>query len=182
MFIQGPPYIFKFYCGSPTFICLPTFPSSMFILWPTSILESIIRISMWSLKPFKTNLWAILVLISHESGKAYSNFLHCKPIPVMKTGFYLWSFSRRKTCFHYRDLCKENRVPCNANRFFPVRKTSQGKPCFNYRDGFAVCRLSSKLPPLKYILWITSSELLPLNYVLRNVSSKLRPLNLFPLY
>ena len=30
------------------------------------------------------------------------------------------------------------RNPCNENRLFPVRKTSQGKPCFHYRDGFAV--------------------------------------------
>ena len=28
--------------------------------------------------------------------------------------------------------------PCNKKRFFPVRKTTQGKPCFHYRDGFAV--------------------------------------------
>ena len=28
--------------------------------------------------------------------------------------------------------------PCNENRFFPERKTTQGKPCFHYRDGFAV--------------------------------------------
>ena len=25
--------------------------------------------------------------------------------------------------------CNDNRVPCNENRFFSVRKTSQGKPC-----------------------------------------------------
>ena len=28
--------------------------------------------------------------------------------------------------------------PCNENRFFPVGKSTQGKPCFHYRDGFAV--------------------------------------------
>jgi hypothetical protein len=28
--------------------------------------------------------------------------------------------------------------PGNENRFFLVRKTTQGKPCFHYRDGFAV--------------------------------------------
>ena len=27
---------------------------------------------------------------------------------------------------------------CNENKFFPVRISSQGKPCFHYRDGFAV--------------------------------------------
>ena len=84
--------------------------------------------------------------------------VHCKPIPVMKAGFSLWSFSHREkhvilrgrsqTMFTrfgffwpptpYRDPCNENRVPCNENRFFHVRKTSQGKPCFHYRDGFAV--------------------------------------------
>ena len=26
----------------------------------------------------------------------------------------------------------------DENRFFPVRKTTQGKPCSHYRDGFAV--------------------------------------------
>ena len=28
--------------------------------------------------------------------------------------------------------------PCNENRFFPVGNTTQGKPCFHYRVGFAV--------------------------------------------
>ena len=37
-----------------------------------------------------------------------------------------------------RDSCNEIRVPCNENRFFPVRKISQKKLCFHYRDGFAV--------------------------------------------
>ena len=31
--------------------------------------------------------------------------------------------------------------PGDKNRFFPVRKTTQGKPCFHYRDGFAARRL-----------------------------------------
>ena len=30
--------------------------------------------------------------------------------------------------------------PVDENRFFPVGNTTQGKPCFHYRDGFAVCR------------------------------------------
>ena len=29
-------------------------------------------------------------------------------------------------------------IPANENRFFPVINTTQGKPCFHYRDGFAV--------------------------------------------
>ena len=28
--------------------------------------------------------------------------------------------------------------PCNENRIFPVGNTTQGKPCFHYRDGFAL--------------------------------------------
>jgi hypothetical protein len=28
--------------------------------------------------------------------------------------------------------------PGDVNRIFPVRKTTQGKSCFHYRDGFAV--------------------------------------------
>ena len=28
--------------------------------------------------------------------------------------------------------------PCNENRFFPVGNTTQGKPCFHYKDRFAV--------------------------------------------
>ena len=31
--------------------------------------------------------------------------------------------------------------PCNEKRFFPVGNTTQGKPCFHYRDRFAVCHL-----------------------------------------
>ena len=29
-------------------------------------------------------------------------------------------------------------IPAIGNRFFPVRKSTQGKPCLHYRDGFAV--------------------------------------------
>ena len=28
--------------------------------------------------------------------------------------------------------------PVDENRYFPVGNTTQGKPCFHYRDGFAV--------------------------------------------
>ena len=33
--------------------------------------------------------------------------------------------------------------PDDENRFFPVRKSTQGKPCFHYREGFAVCSFIS---------------------------------------
>ena len=47
--------------------------------------------------------------------------LHCNPIQ----GQY-----RARTGF-----------PGDGNRIFPVRKSTQGKSCFHYRDGFAVCLL-----------------------------------------
>ena len=45
--------------------------------------------------------------------------------------------------------------PGDGNRFFPVRKSTQGKPCFHYRDGFAVnlfleVLISYKLDQLKF--------------------------------
>ena len=44
-------------------------------------------------------------------------------------------------------------IPANGNRVFPVRKSTQGKPCFHYRDEFAV--LLSQLAPEKFfqLLW-----------------------------
>jgi hypothetical protein len=29
-------------------------------------------------------------------------------------------------------------IPAHENRFFPFGITTQGKPCFHYRDGFAM--------------------------------------------
>ena len=29
--------------------------------------------------------------------------------------------------------------PVDENRFYPVGNTTEGKPCFHYRYGFAVC-------------------------------------------
>ena len=45
--------------------------------------------------------------------------------------------------------------PCSENRLFPVRKTSQGKPCFHYRDGFAVCTSSHVC---MYYVWVLSGS------------------------
>ena len=33
--------------------------------------------------------------------------------------------------------------PVDENRFFPVGNTTQGNPCFHYRDGFAVQTLAN---------------------------------------
>jgi hypothetical protein len=35
--------------------------------------------------------------------------------------------------------------PVDENRFFPVGNTTQGNPCFHYRDGFAVYSFLVKL-------------------------------------
>ena len=60
--------------------------------------------------------------------------LHCKPIPVMKTGFSLCTFSHREKPVSI------SWDPCNENRFFPVGKKYTGKslfwPCTDHvRDG-----------------------------------------------
>ena len=48
---------------------------------------------------------------------------HCKPIPVMKTGFSLCSISNReKPVFITLE-------PCNENRFFPVWEKVHREPC-----------------------------------------------------
>ena len=52
-------------------------------------------------------------------------FPHCKPIPVMKTGFSLWSFSHREKPVFIAG------VPCNENRFFSVWKNFAGKTLFS---------------------------------------------------
>ena len=57
-----------------------------------------------------------------QLGSQVSN-VHCKPIPVMKTGFSLCSFSHREKPGFI------NSVPCNENRFSLCGKTKQGKPC-----------------------------------------------------
>ena len=62
--------------------------------------------------------------------------IHCNPLQGQyraRTGISLCSIStqREKPVFSSWD-------PCNENRIFPVGNTTQGKPCFHYRDGFAV--------------------------------------------
>jgi hypothetical protein len=41
--------------------------------------------------------------------------------------------------FPHREIPVFNKgFPVDENMFFPVGNTTQGKPCFHYRDGFAV--------------------------------------------
>ena len=50
--------------------------------------------------------------------------VHCKRIPVMKTGFSLFTFSHRDKPVPI------SWDPCNENRFFPVGKKYTGKSLF----------------------------------------------------
>ena len=62
--------------------------------------------------------------------------MHCNPVQGQyraRTGFSLQVFPNREK------LVFITGIPANETRFFPVGKNLQGKPCFHYRDGFAVC-------------------------------------------
>ena len=78
--------------------------------------DCIIFLDFWKTKKKKLNLYL--------SVKMKSSSLHCKPIPVMKTGFSLCTFpNREKPVFISCD-------PCNENRLFPVGKNYTGKSLF----------------------------------------------------
>ena len=89
--------------------------------------------------------------------------IHCKPIPVMKTGISLCSISNREKPVFI------NWEPCNENRFFPVWKYYTGKtlfcPCTGpIRDCSVVAskpRNSQYLPPLDYV---HTKPILPKSY------------------
>ena len=52
------------------------------------------------------------------------------PFPVIKTGVFPVKFSHREIPVMKTGVpAMRTGVPCNENRFFPVWKTSQGKPC-----------------------------------------------------
>jgi hypothetical protein len=74
----------------------------------------------------------------HSSAELLMNFLQvCTAIPYRAStgpeqGFPCVLFPHREKPVYI------SWDPCNENRFFPVGKSTQGKPCFHYRDGFAV--------------------------------------------
>ena len=53
----------------------------------------------------------------------WNKSVHCKPIPVMKTGFSLCSFSHREKPVFITG------IPANENSFSLCGNTTQGKPC-----------------------------------------------------
>ena len=95
--------------------------------------------------------------------------IHCKPIPVMKTGFSLCTFSHReKPVFISWD-------PCNENRVFPAGKSTQEKPCFHYRDGFAVwCNLHSVLLQVPILIFMKSNQSNS-NMVILSIAANISP-------
>ena len=66
----------------------------------------------------------------------FRSYIHCKPIPVMKTGNSLCNFPNREKPV---SITWE---PCNKNRFFPVWEKYTGKslfwPCILALYGIAV--------------------------------------------
>ena len=72
-------------------------------------------------------IYSIFLLRIQNMKSCYVTYLliHCKPVPVMKTGFSC-------VVFLYREK------PVFITGFSLKSKTTQGKPCFHYRDGFAV--------------------------------------------
>jgi hypothetical protein len=56
--------------------------------------------------------------------------MHCKPIPCNENRVVPVKFSHREIPVMKTGVpAMRTGVPCNENRFFPVWKTSQGKPC-----------------------------------------------------
>jgi hypothetical protein len=56
--------------------------------------------------------------------------MHCKPIPCNENRVFPVKFSHREIPVMKTGVpAMRTGVPCYENRFFPVWKTSQGKPC-----------------------------------------------------
>ena len=53
------------------------------------------------------------------------------PFPVLNDyrDLPVYKFSQGNPCNDYRIPATRTGVPCNENRFFPVRISTQGKPC-----------------------------------------------------
>ena len=79
-------------------------------------------------------IWINILILSSQKSKQkdrygkshyrWNYFPHCKPVPVMKTGFSLCTFSHREKPVSI------SWDPCNENRFFPVGKKYTGKSLF----------------------------------------------------
>ena len=57
------------------------------------------------------------------------------------------TLSHRETCFHYRGTLFLLQGPFFHYRDFPVRKSTQGKPCFHYREWVCSVCISVCLRP-----------------------------------
>ena len=62
--------------------------------------------------------------------KSIALWIHCKPIPCNENRVFPVKFSHREIPVMNTGVpAMRTGVPCNEKRFFPVWKTSQGKPC-----------------------------------------------------
>ena len=120
------------------------FKSAFFLLfWNVCFTENFNRHDIWLLYDLILNLFTnkfySAPLVSSSDNFLprkkcllidWMNYEHCKPIPVMKTGFSLCSISHREKPVFI------TWGPCNENRFFPVWKYNTGKtlfwPCTQY--------------------------------------------------
>ena len=73
---------------------------------------------LWDIRPYSFS-----AMFTMRQSYLWST-VHCKPIPVMKTGFSLCHISNREKPVFI------NWEPCNENRIFPVWKYYTGKTLF----------------------------------------------------
>ena len=86
--------------------------------------------------PFLVQTWC-LPIIKKKKRKKKNLEIDCTAIPYRvstgpEQGFHSKFFPNREKPVFIKG------IPANENRFFPVGKNLQGKPCFHYRDGFEV--------------------------------------------
>ena len=110
---------------------------------------------------FCVNFWKYLVTFGNIQLESQLR-MHCKCLRRKRPDITLWPYFLNfvqklwHTAIPYRvSTGPEQGFPCvlfpnrekpvfitgiaaNENRFFPVGKSTQGNPCFHYRDGFAV--------------------------------------------
>ena len=87
------------------------------------------------------NIPRIVFVLTINIGPRVVRLLHCNPVQGQyrastgpEQGFPCVLFPHREKPVFITGF------PGDGNRFFPVGKSTQGKPCFHYRDGFAVMK------------------------------------------
>ena len=114
-------------CGTGLF-CFGRFHCWTFLLWEIPLLDFFtVGYSDAGLSSQWANEQASRQL---QNARSILNILHCKPIPCNKNRVSPVKFSHREIPVMKTGVpAMRTGVSCNGNRFFPVLKTSQGKPC-----------------------------------------------------